>query len=117
MRIEVEDGWNEEVCNVVVTVGGTSYKIPGCYRDRLPDELREFADGLTRGEQFAPELGYEPAFNVIFIAETYVSSLYRRRFRHSWLWWMGSIEVFSPPETIADSIVYLRAFADRLDDS
>jgi|GEM_PF-3291857 len=70
-----------------------------------------------RGEEFAPELGYEPTFNVTFIADTYFLWLSRLRFRHSWLWWLGYTKVRFEPEPIADSVAYLRAFADRLDGS
>ena len=117
MHIVLDDGWSGEAVNVVVTVGKTPFRMPGCFRDRLPDELREFADGLVRGLQFAPELGYEPAFNVGFVGNDYFLWLYRLRFRHRWLRWAGSTKVRSEPEPVANSVLYLRAFADRLDGS
>lgn len=117
MHIEIYDGWNEEAVNVVVKAGNTLFQTHGCFRDRLPDELREFADGLMVGEPFAPELGYEPAFNVAFVADTYFLWRYRRKFRNRWLWWAGLSKVRSKSEKIAASVAYLRAFANRLDGS
>ena len=117
MRIELEDGWSQEALNLVVTVGNTSFRLNGCYKDHLPYELTEFANALERGEQFAPELGYEPAFNVGFVSRNYRASLFKPRFRSRWLWWMGSTKVQSELEPVETAVSYLREFADRLSGS
>ena len=85
MRIELEDGGGEEPLKLVVTLGKTSFRFNGCYKDHLPYELIELANVLERGEQFSPELGYEPAFNVGFASQNYRAWLFKPRFRSRWL--------------------------------
>ena len=117
MRIEFEDGWSPEALNLVVTIGDTPFRLNSCFKDHLPSELTEFANGLERGKQFAPELGYEPAFNVGFAEPNYRAWLYKPRFRSRWLWWMGLTKVQSQPEPVEDAVSYLRELADRLNGS
>ena len=117
MRIELEDGSGRETANLVVTVGNSSFRFNGCFKDVLPYELTEFANGLERGEEFAPELGHTPAFNVGFDRNEYRVWLFKRRFRNRWLWWTGSTKVQSEPELIAYAISYLRELAGRLNGS
>lgn len=113
MRIELtngdREGWSDAMAHVTVTVGGKPFFLGWCCKSDLPREICEFADGLMRGKQFAPEIGSEPAFNVGFEHGGFFVWLWKPRFRNRWLHWVGSTQDRSSTEPVDDAVSYLRS--------
>lgn len=51
---------------------------------------------------------------VAFHEEQFVAYHYRPRFKHEWLWWLGSVKLVSNPESISEAIAYLADFVASL---